>query len=236
MSSMAIKGTREGITVSVGDASLDDLLADLNLELEAKAAFLRGSKVTLEAASRELRAEEIRRMGEVLTEHGLHLEAVLTEDESTAEAAQELDLRVAAPLSARQPGAAPSAAMAAFADSGQQRSPLEGSRGILVRHVVRSGKVVRHQGHIVVIGDVNPGGEVVAGGDILVWGSLRGTAHAGAFGDSTAVIAALEMQPLQLRIAQMVGRPAEGAVEAKGPEMARVVGESIVVEPWAGRS
>lgn len=236
MSSMAMKGTREGITISVGKAGIDELLTDLGIELDAKAAFLRGSKVTLEASARTLQASEIERMSQVLVEHGLRLEAVVTEDEATGEAAQELGLRVAAPVAARQPSDGPNAASVAVAKAGSQRSPLEGSRGILVKHVVRSGRVVRHQGHVVVMGDVNPGGEIVAGGDIVVWGSLRGTAHAGAFGDGSAVIAALDMQPLQLRIAQMVARPDESAGASKGPEVARVVDESIVVEPWAGRS
>lgn len=236
MSSMVIKGTREGITIGVGDADLENLLADLTAELEAKAVFLRGSKVTLEVAGRTLQAEEMDRMRTVLAEHKLQLEAVLTEDEETAKAAQSLGLRVVAPLATRQPAAAPSAAWTALADAGQQRSPLEGSRGILIKHVVRSGRVVRHHGHVVVVGDVNPGGEIIAGGDIIVWGSLRGMAHAGAFGDSSAMIAALDMQPLQLRIAQVVGRRDENTTVAKGPEVARVVDESIVVVPWVGRS
>ena len=232
---MAIKGTREGITISIGDADLDRLLADLNVELQAKAGFLRGSTVTLDAAGRVMGQEAIERIRAVLAEHELSLEAVISEDDTTAAAAEELDLNVKPPIASRGPQSASSATMA-YAGVSRQASPLEGSRGMLVRHVVRSGKIVRHQGHVAIIGDVNPGGEIIAGGDVIVWGSLRGTAHAGASGDGDAVICALDMQPLQLRIADVVARPEEHATLDAGPEMARIVDGRIVVEPWSGRS
>ncbi len=55
------------------------------------------------------------------------------------------------------------------------------------------------------LGDVNPGAEIIAGGNIVVWGALRGLAHAGAFGDEEFVICAPELQPSQLRIAGTSG-------------------------------
>lgn len=236
MSSMAIKGTREGITVSIGEADLDQMLADLDRELEAKAAFLRGSSVTLDAVGHSLHGDEIDRIRAVLTAHELNLNAVVTDDDVTADAARELALRVTAPPSPSESRSPQSVLMATYTSTARQVSPLEGSRGILIKHVVRSGKIVRHQGHVVIIGDVNPGGEIIAGGDVIVWGSLRGTAHAGAAGDTTAVICALDMRPLQLRIAQMVARPDDRATTGRGPEKARISGDSIIVEPWSGRS
>lgn len=65
---------------------------------------------------------------------------------------------------------------------------------------VRSGQRVSSERHLVVLGDVNPGGEVVAGGDIYVMGSLRGTAAAGSPGDSGAIVMALDFRPMQLQI------------------------------------
>ncbi|MGC9360071.1 MAG: septum site-determining protein MinC, partial [Anaerolineae bacterium] len=214
---------------------LDQLLADLNVELQAKAGFLRGSTVTLDAASRVMGQETIERIRAVLAEHDLNLEAVISEDDTTAAAAEELNLKVRSPIASRGPQSASPATMA-YAGVSRQASPLEGSRGMLVRHVVRSGKIVRHQGHVAIIGDVNPGGAIIAGGDVIVWGSLRGTAHAGAFGDTSAVICALDMQPLQLRIAEVVARPGDHAALCPGPEMAKVLDGRIVVEPWSGRS
>jgi septum site-determining protein MinC len=71
---------------------------------------------------------------------------------------------------------------------------------------IRAGQQVYYDGDVVVIGDVNPGGEIIATGDIYVFGRLRGIAHAGARGDTSAIIAAAEFAPLQLRIAGTVTR------------------------------
>ncbi len=75
--------------------------------------------------------------------------------------------------------------------------------------IVRAGQVVEHDGHLLLLGDVNPGGTVRCTGDIFVLGALRGIAHAGCNGDAEAVIAASLMRPMQLRIADVVSRPPE---------------------------
>jgi septum site-determining protein MinC len=73
--------------------------------------------------------------------------------------------------------------------------------------IVRSGQSLHHDGDVLLIGDVNPGGTITAAGHILVLGSLRGMAHAGIDGDEEAVIAASHLRPTQLRIAGVVSRP-----------------------------
>jgi septum site-determining protein MinC len=99
--------------------------------------------------------------------------------------------------------------------------------------MVRSGQVIRHTGHVVVIGDVHVGATVVAGGDIVVWGALYGTAHAGSMGDTSAIICALEMFPLQLRVADFIARPEENTPHKNPyPEVARARDDGIVVEQW----
>lgn len=73
--------------------------------------------------------------------------------------------------------------------------------------MIRSGQTLRFEGNVLFLGDVNPGGTIIAGGDIYIMGSLRGTAHAGVDGNEKAVIAASHMRPTQLRIAGVVSRP-----------------------------
>jgi septum site-determining protein MinC len=104
--------------------------------------------------------------------------------------------------------------------------------GLIARRTLRSGQQLRHPGSITVIGDVNPGAEVVAGGDIVVWGKLRGTVHAGAMGNETAVVCALDLAPTQLRIAQYFARSPEGRRRKPLPEVARVRDGKIVAESW----
>jgi septum site-determining protein MinC len=117
----------------------------------------------------------------------------------------------------------------------------------LYRGTLRSGQVVRHAGPIVVIGDVNPGAEVIGGSDVYIWGRLRGMVHAGAAGDRTAVIGALDFEPVQVRIADHIAMSPKGNTDAPGhwlwkrtspgqPEVARLVDEQIVVDPWDVRT
>jgi len=73
--------------------------------------------------------------------------------------------------------------------------------------IVRSGQTVEYDGHLLLLGDVNPGGVVKCTGDIYVLGALRGTAHAGSAGNENAIIAASLMTPTQLRIAEVISRP-----------------------------
>ena len=86
---------------------------------------------------------------------------------------------------------------------------LPPSEPLYLETTVRSGVEIRHRGSVIILGDVNPGGIVVADGDILIWGRLRGVAHAGAQGNSECTIMALQMEPTQLRIADALARAPE---------------------------
>jgi septum site-determining protein MinC len=104
--------------------------------------------------------------------------------------------------------------------------------GLVARRTLRSGQQLRHPGSVAVLGDVNPGAEIVAGGDIIVWGKLRGTVHAGAMGNDKAIVCALDLAPTQLRIAQYIARSPEGRRRKPIPEVARVRKGQIVAESW----
>ncbi len=113
---------------------------------------------------------------------------------------------------------------------------LDLTNAFLLRETLRSGRFVYHEGHIVIMGDVNPGAQVVAGGHVIVWGRLRGMVHAGAHGDESAVICALELSPTQLRIAgQIAVPPDDGRRRQAPPEQAAVRDGQIVAEPWTVR-
>jgi septum site-determining protein MinC len=101
------------------------------------------------------------------------------------------------------------------------------SEPLYLQMTVRSGVEVRHPGTIVLVGDVNPGGAVIAAGDILVWGRLRGIAHAGSAGNENCLIMALQMNPTQLRIAGYVARSPEQGPEESEPEIAHILNQAI---------
>lgn len=97
---------------------------------------------------------------------------------------------------------------------------------------LRSGQNIASEGHLIVLGDVNPGAEISAAGNIVVLGSLKGVAHAGVEGDETATVAALDFQPTQLRIAEIITRAPENAKKSvKFPEIARIKDGSIYTFP-----
>ncbi len=95
---------------------------------------------------------------------------------------------------------------------------------------VRSGQAIRFPGSIVVIGDVNPGGELIAEGNIIVLGMLKGLAHAGCGGSHECFVAALNMRPTQLRIAELIAcfPEEEGGII---PQYAYIKENQIYVEP-----
>jgi septum site-determining protein MinC len=170
---------------------------------------------------RDLRASELGRLRDELAERGVTLWAVLSSSPTTQTAAADLGLATA--LSAPE------------SVEGEVEPPLDtalsGERAVLVEQTVRSGNSIRHHGHVVVLGDVNPGAEIIAGGHVIVWGRLRGVVHAGAEGDETAIVAALDLAPTQLRIAGKIAVSPEKRGRPR-PEIAQVREDQIVAEGW----
>ena len=107
----------------------------------------------------------------------------------------------------------------------ERRGDLRIHRGTL-----RSGDHLSSEGHALVIGDVNPGASVTAHGDVYIWGRLRGRAHAGAAGNPWARIIALQLRPLQLRIADRVARGPEEPPMAGQAEQACIRDGDIAIE------
>ena len=103
-------------------------------------------------------------------------------------------------------------------------------RAYLHEGCLRSGDCLEHDATVVVLGDVNPGARIRAAGDVIVWGRLRGMAHAGCRGDAAACIAALQLQPQQVRIAAATALgPGEQAPPGQ-PEQAVQRNGRIVIE------
>jgi septum site-determining protein MinC len=102
---------------------------------------------------------------------------------------------------------------------------------LYLQMTVRSGMEIRHPGTVVIIGDVNPGGEIIAAGDIIVWGNLKGIAHAGSRGNDQCLIMALQMFPTQIRIANFIARSPEQQPVNLEPEVAHVVDRAIRITP-----
>lgn len=193
--------------------SWSDIWQQLKQRLNAGDRFWQPqTTVHLMAADRLLDARQLQAIADALSEVQLKLERVFTLRRQTAVAAATAGYSVEQTPVSNQPLASPTVLLA---------EPL------YLQMTVRSGIEIRHSGTVILLGDLNPGGIIVANGDILVWGRLRGIAHAGADGNSKCLIMALQMEPTQLRIADYVARAPTTGLTQFYPEIAHVTPEGI---------
>ncbi len=172
-----------------------EILQDLKLRLNAaEKTWITGTTVNLLAQERLLDARQLQAIAETLKEFDLILELVSTNRRQTAVVAATAGYSVIQ-NSLKQP---------ILPDTAKKESNL--LPPLYLKNNVRSGVEIRHQGSVVICGDLNPGGKVIAAGDILVWGRLRGFAHAGFQGNRESRIMALKMKFTQLRIADTIAR------------------------------
>ncbi|MFZ0544365.1 MAG: septum site-determining protein MinC [Candidatus Promineifilaceae bacterium] len=230
---ISVKGVRDGLLITFGPGEYGTLLEDLSAELAAKHGFLEGSKVTVSIGRRSLERSELMLLQTVLAEHGMVLWAILSDSEESKEVARGLGLATRLPGSNTDlNGNVLQTAALVEQPTSSSNTGVEGSNGLILRETIRSGRSVYHEGHVVVIGDVNPGAEIIAGGDVVVWGKLRGLVHAGALGDTTAVICALELIPTQLRIADQIAISPHDQRRQLTPEKVSIHNGQIVAEAW----
>jgi septum site-determining protein MinC len=218
VASISIKGIRDGLLITLPAGDWQEVQVELLETIDQQGAFFRGARVALQLGERELGAAEVGALRDSLSEREVHLWAVLSDSEATRAAAADFGLATTLGGGTSSDERLPSADLAA--DS-----------AVLVARTLRSGHRVHHPGHVVVIGDVNPGAEIVAGGNVVVWGRLRGVVHAGAAGDRAAVVCALDLSPTQLRIADHIAVSPEGRGKAR-PEMALIRDGQLVAESW----
>lgn len=173
--------------------------------------------VHLVTRDRLLDGRQLQEIADSLAEVQLRLERVFTSRRQTAVAAATAGYSVEQQSSIAQLNPSSSESASALAD------PL------YLQTTLRSGGDIQHNGTVVVLGDLNPGSSVVAHGDILVWGRLRGIAHAGAKGNARCLIMALQMDPTQLRIADFVARAPETPPDHQYyPEVAYVTPQGAI--------
>jgi septum site-determining protein MinC len=213
-----IKGIRDGLLVKLGEGGWPALQAALINAIDERQAFFKGARLALDVGGQELRVAELTPLRDLLSDRGIFLWAVLSESSITEQTARNLGMatRLSKP---RPPVVRPAA------------EPGEGEGALWLAHTLRSGTRIEYPGNVVVMGDVNAGAEIVAGGSVVVWGRLRGVVHAGAQGEKGVQVCALELSPTQLRIASeiAVSPKRKGKPQA---EIASLKDGAIVAEPW----
>ncbi len=182
--------------------------------------------VTLLCGPWPLRPGDYRRVQELLAASSLTLWSVRCQEEGARVAAASLGLVVE-----KSPGTPETLATRDGEPEATMNPGCISAALAIHQGTVRSGDHQQAAGSLLILGDVNPGAQVSATGHVMVWGKLRGIAHAGRSGDRTAQIVALHLHPLQLRIADQVAR---GPAEAPPPglaEKAHLVQGSIQIDP-----
>lgn len=236
---IAIKGTRNGLLLTLEpETPFSDLLSALADRLAEAPSFFRGASLAVDTSRRMLRVSERIQLENLLAHYQM---SVTPMEQLTAPRKENIVETISSqgtgtgggipvttrPLSEDVPSSQPAPSAQAV-----QRDARESVDTLFLRRTVRSGQAIHHASTVVVLGDVNPGAEIVAGGDIIVWGVLRGMVHAGYPDNDNACICALQLAPVQLRIAHLLSRPPEGADTQPLPEVATIRNGRIVVETW----
>jgi septum site-determining protein MinC len=227
MSEVAIKGVRQGILLVLpDDGAWDDVVGQLETKLAAASNLIQGSKAQLDVGDRPVNADQLNKLVKHLQDgYQLEANALIGTHADTRAAAEAAGI----PMTAAPPPLPPERTkVVATPDAANPPN-----NALYLRQTVRSGQSVRHDGTIVLCGDVNPGAEVIATGDIVVFGTLRGVAHAGAAGDEECQIIAINLRPTQIRIAGYIARSPDTAAPplSKYPEVARVQNSEIHIIP-----
>lgn len=223
---IAIKGTRNGLRLTLEpETPFKELLRALADRLAESPAFFRGASITVDTSQRTLRSNERMQLEDLLALYQMSIVPL----EAAIEKRKEVVKVVTQPLS-------DSVSEETMTQQGTtdyvQRDPRESEDTLFLRRTVRSGQAIHHHSNVIVLGDVNPGAEIIAGGDIIVWGVLRGMVHAGYPDNENALVCSLQLSPVQLRIAHLLSRPPEGFEAQQLPEVASIRQEQIVVETW----
>lgn len=193
-----------------------ELCERLREKLAQGGRFFEGAQATLQVGLRTLSEQELATLEAICSKSNMTLRRVVQGPDPVAEA--QAALRAAE--QARRQNTVPAAALLA-----------ESETALVVTRTLRSGQSIRHQGDVIVLGDVNPGAEIIARGHIVVMGALRGVAHAGSNGNTAAFVAATKLRPTQLRIANVIGRAPDSQDDAAfAPEVARIRDGMIVLE------
>ena len=222
--SIDIKGIHDGLLITLGDGLWNDLSKTIINQIDEKRSFFLGAKVAIKLGDQDISASQLGSFRDLLSDKGISLWAVVSTSSITEQSARNLGLDTRVPNLKKDPDEKP-------ADTS-----TDGERAIYLNKTLRSGNKICFKGHIIVMGDINPGAEIVASGSIIVWGRiLGGILQAGAEGDESAIVCALDLNPTQLRIAGNISI----SPKRKGkpvPEMARIIDGQVVAESWKGKT
>ena len=214
-----IKGIRDGLLATFADAPWEEQRIALLAQIDERPSFFQGARLAMDLGPQILKVNDLVDLRDQLSERNVTLWAVVSESPTTEQTAQLLGL--ATRISKPRPE-----------EHRQFADPITNDTALFVHKTLRSGTRIEFPGHVVVVGDVNPGAEIIAEGNVIVWGRVRGLIHAGCKGDRSAFICALDLSANQLRIADEASAMLKPQKDPK-PEIASINSEGrLQAELW----
>ena len=206
-SSVKIRGSKFGISVKLDSgASYEDIKQDIASEFKDAEKILGDEKLAIRFEGKYLTEQQQEELIDIIHQNcNVHIVCIL--DQNSEQEKQ-------------------------FQKSVEEKMmEFDASTGQFYKGHLRSGQVLEFEQSVIIIGDVNPGASVISKGNIIILGSLRGTAYAGASGKRNCFIVAMDMQPIQLRIADVAAMASGNGKGPSEPRIAYVEDENIYIEP-----
>lgn len=204
---VVIKGNKSGIRLVLEpNLPFDELQKEVEQKFEKSADFLGNAQVALSFEGRELSEEEEAMLLQSIAEHSkLDVVCVIDNDKKREEY---------------------------FAQSLNERlMQINSNSGQFFKGNLRSGQVMEFETSIIILGDINAGAQVVSTGNVIILGTLNGIVFAGASGNENSFIVAMKMNPVQLRIGDVIARSSDEKSEPpKEPQIAYVEDGRIYVD------
>lgn len=219
LQTVKIKSNRYGINLVLDEhVAFEELLKDVQVKFEEAAKFFQNASMALEFEGRKLTQKEENQILEVIKKtSAINVVCVVDRDESKealyrqhveeaiGQAKTQLNGKRSKRLATRLQADKGVISKVSQSESEGELNQIERAEGFY-RGTLRSGQVLESQSGVVIIGDVNPGAKVISYGNIVILGALKGVAFAGAGGDDECVIVALNMQPLQVQISNILAK------------------------------
>ena len=207
--SVIVKGNKYGIVVILDDTlDFEQLKKDLAAKFSESSKFFGDAKMAISFEGRKLSIDEQKEVLDIIAENSsLHIVCVMDNDKGQEEKCKK--------------------------SLEDKLLELSNRTGQFYKGTLRSGTVAEFETSVIIMGDVNNGARVVSKGNIIILGALKGTACAGATGNTNAFVVALDMSPLQIRIADIIARSPDKPLkdEVKEAKIAFLEEGNIYIEP-----
>lgn len=209
--SVIIKGSKHGIIVVMDEkTAFDDIKKGLKDKFSNAGKFFDNANMAVSFEGRKLSNEEQKEVLDIIEEvSDINIICVLENDDLKDETFRNC--------------------------VDQKLKELDTNAGQFYKGTLRSGQVLESDSSIIILGDVNPGGKVIAKGNVVVLGSLRGNIFAGSNGNENAFVVAIDMDPMQIKIGDVIARCSDGGsysgkVKMHEPKIAYVEKGNIYIE------